>query len=301
MSKTVKIWLIVAASLILVGAVIFVCAMTALDWRLEEVSVFEYETCQFEINDSYKNIVISVAMTDVELVATDEAVCRVECRDIKNIEYSAEVVNDTLVIKSTDKRRWYERIGFGVMNGQGVTVYMPKGEYGNIEITSNTGGQKIPADFAFDSIALSANTGNISCFASAAADIKIKTGTGDIRLEDISARLVGLTVTTGRTHIKNVSCESFSSDGSTGIFEANGLISAESITVNRGTGDVKLNASDAPKITVETGTGNVSGSLLTNKNFMVDTNTGRITVPQTFSEQECRVTTTTGDIHFTIE
>ena len=301
MSKSVKIWLITAASLLLVGVVIFVCAMVGLDWRFEKVSVFEYERCQFEINDGYKNIVISVAMTDVELVATDEAVCRVECRDIKNIEYSAEVVNDTLVIKSIDKRRWYERIGFGVMNGQGVTVYMPKGEYGNIEITSNTGGQKIPADFAFDSIALSANTGNISCFASAAADIKIKTGTGDIRLEDISARLVGLTVTTGRTHVKNVSCDSLSSEGNTGDFDARGLICADSITVSRNTGDVRLNSSDAPKITVETGSGDVSGSLLTDKTFIADTTTGRVDLPRTVSEQECRVTTTTGNIDFTIE
>ena len=74
------------------------------------------------------------------------------------------------------------------------------------------------------------------------------------------------------------------------------LLPQKSFTIERSTGNVKFDRSDAAEIFVKTNTGNVTGSLLTDKVFTTQTDTGDVSVPKTVTGGRCEIKTDTGDI-----
>lgn len=74
------------------------------------------------------------------------------------------------------------------------------------------------------------------------------------------------------------------------------VIATEKLSIERTTGDVEFDDSDAADIFVKTGTGDVTGSLLTDKVFITQTDTGDVDVPQAITGGRCEINTNTGDI-----
>ncbi len=166
----------------------------------------------------------------------------------------------------------------------------------------------------------SSRTGNVNFCASASETVKIKTSTGNICVEDISAGALDLSVTTGKVTVSDVSCDgdvtvgvstgktyltdtrckSIISSGNTGDIYLDNVIATEKFSIERSTGDVKFDGCDAVEIYVKTDTGDVTGSLLTEKVFITRTDTGNVDVPKTVSGGKCEITTDTGDINISI-
>ena len=111
---------------------------------------------------------------------------------------------------------------------------------------------------------------------------------------------MGIALSTGKSELTDVSCNSFSSTGSTGDIILKNVIVKENMSVERSTGDVRFEKSDAGELTVITDTGDVKGSLLTDKIFVTQSDTGKVDVPETVSGGKCKVTTDTGDIRIEI-
>ena len=78
------------------------------------------------------------------------------------------------------------------------------------------------------------------------------------------------------------------------------MFAAETISIERSTGDVGFDRCDAGALEIATGTGDVAGSLLSDKVFIARSGTGRINVPETTSGGTCRIHTDTGDIHIEV-
>ncbi len=318
MSKQTKIWLIIAISLVLIGSIIFGGVMTVLKWDFTKLSTVKYETNEYNLDENYKNISIVTDTADVIFVASENSKSSVACYEQKNTKHSVSVKDDTLVIEITDTRKWYEYIGvnFGT---QKITVYIPQAEYGVLSIKSSTGDIKIPNEFKFENIDIKGSTGTVTNFASATQGVKIKTSTGNICVENISANTLDLTVSTGKitadtvtcvgdinisvstgkTNLNNIKCESFISSGSTGNLVMTNTV-AQNFCIKRSTGDVNLDGCDASEIFVETDTGNVSGTLLSDKVFITKTDTGSINVPKTSAGGKCEIITDTGNIKIDI-
>ena len=307
MRKAMKIGLIIGASLVFLGLIVFGGVMTMLKWDFTRLSTTKYETNTYEIGEAYKNISVNTNTADVILVPSEHAERRVICHEQKNIKHSVAVKEDTLVIEVVDTRKWYEHIGISFGSPK-ITVYLPQGEYAALSVTSSTGDVEIPKDFNFESIDISEDTGNVTCYASASEFIKIKTTTGDIRAENLSTGLLGVTsagdvkisVSTGKTSATDVKCKSLISSGNTGDMSLKNVIAAEAFSIERSTGDVKLDGCDAAELRITTDTGDVTGSLLSDKVFITQTDTGTVDVPQTTSGGRCKITTDTGDIKISI-
>lgn len=320
MSKTVKIWLIIAASLILIGCIIFGGVAAMLKWDFTKLSTNKYETNHYEINEICNNISIVTDTADVAFVPSENSKCSVVCYEQKNVKHSVTVKDSTLVIEGVDSRKWYEHIGIN-FDAPKITVYIPQGEYGGLSISSNTGDVEIPKDFKFSSIDISEDTGDVTSYASALGSIKIKTTTGRIYIEGISAHTLDLSVSTGKVtvsdatcegnvtvgvstgkaYLTNVACKSVISSGDTGDISLKNVIAAEKLSVERSTGDVRLDGCDAAEIFLETDTGDVVGTLLSDKVFIVNTDTGKKEVPNTVTGGRCEITTDTGDIRISIK
>lgn len=299
MTKKTKIWLITATFLLLTGCVIFGGVMTVYKWDFSKLSTNKYETNKYDINDNFKNISVNVKTADIVFVPSENAKAEVVCHEQDNAKHEVSVINDTLTIKLVDERKWYEYIGINFRTPK-ITVYLPQGEYGNLNIDSSTGDTKIPSNHTYNSIDISASTGDVECRASALESIKIKLNTGDIDIENITAENVDLTVTTGEIELKEVSCKNLSSNGSTGHITLKNVIAKEKFAIERSTGDVKFELCDANEIFVKTDTGDVKGSLLFDKVFITQTDTGSVNVPKTITGGRCEITTDTGDIKITV-
>lgn len=320
MSNKTKIWLTVATSLILIGCIVFVGVMTVLKWDFGKLSTTKYETHEYEINEDYKNIEIKTKTADVVFIAAEDNKCKVVCYEEKNLNHSVSVKDNTLIIEAEDTRKWYEHIGINFKSPK-ITVYIPQGEYGGLSIKGNTSDIKIPKDFKFESIDISVNTGDVANSACAEKDIKIKTTTGDIKIKDITSNALNLSVTTGDiavsdvncgdlkvkvttgdTKLTDVKCKNVVSGGNTGSISLKNVIAKEKFSINRTTGDVKFDSSDAAEISVKTDTGDVTGSLLSKKIFICDSNTGKVDVPTEFADYgKCEIKANTGDIIINIK
>ena len=315
-----KVWLITAASLILIGCILFAGVMTTLQWDFMALTTVQYETNTYEIGEVFDDIFINTDTADIAFVLSDDETCRVECHEEENAKHSVTVEDGTLTVELTDKRSVIGYIGLNFGSSK-ITVYLPKTEYANLLIRGDTGDVEIPDDFIFQDIDISLCTGDVELCASASGMIKIKTSTGGICAKNISVFSLDLTVSTGKvtvsdvscggdvtvavstgkTYLTNVACKSVISNGNTGDIYLKNVIATEKFSVERSTGDVKFDGSDATEIFVKTDTGDITGSLLTDKVFMAQTDTGNVNVPKTADGGRCEMITDTGDIKITIK
>ncbi len=300
MGKKMKIWLIIAASLVVIGCIIFGGAMAMFKWDFTKLSTVKYDINDYEINEDYKNISISTKTADISFEPSGNLKTSVICHEQKNVKHLVSVQDGALVIEIVDTRKWYEHIGINFGTPK-ITVYIPQGEYGTLSVNASTGDVEIPEEFKFESMDVLVSTGNVTNYASASETIKIKTSTGKICVENVSAKTLDLSVSTGKTNLTEIKCDSVISSGNTGDISMKNVVAAEKISIKRSTGDVRFEGSDAAEIIVETDTGNVAGSLLTDKVFVTETSTGRISVPKTTSGGKCEITTSTGDIEIDIK
>lgn len=320
MSKKTKAWLIVATSLILIGAIIFSGVMSVLKWDFSKLSTTKFQTNIYDITENYKNISIKSNTSDISFLATDSDKTTVVCNEEINLKHSVTVKDNTLLIEINDTRKWYQYIGVS-FGKQSITVKLPKGEYGILSINTDTSDVKIPKELKFESVDISLSTGDVTNLASANDFIKIKTSTGNINAENITADSVNLTastgkitaknlnckddiklkVSTGKTNLLDIKCKNLVSSGSTGDIHLSNVISTEKFDIKRSTGNVKFELCDSADLSITTDTGDVKGSLLSEKIFITQTDTGKIDVPKTLTGGKCEISTDTGDIIITIK
>ena len=319
MKKSAKIWLITAACLVLAGGVVCCLAMAAHHWDFSLLGE-KAETRTVEINEDFQNISIKSDTDDVEFRLSDDGKCKVVCLEKEKEQHTVAVNGGTLVIEKNDTRDWNDFISLFSFESTSITVYLPQSEYDSLFIDEDTGDITIPEEFVFGSIDIGVDTGDVDCRASASELLRIKSDTGDIHLEGLSAGEldltvstghidarsvvcdgnIGITVSTGKTNLTDVSCKSFSSTGDTGDIIMKKTIAEGMISIERSTGDVSFDGCDAGELMIETDTGDVKGDLLSDKIFIARSDTGGIDVPETATGGKCKITTETGDIKIVI-
>ena len=313
-------WLITAFSLILLGGISFIFVMTVLKWDFEKLSLAEYRDADYTLSEGFENISVTVKNADVEFKPAFDGKTRVVCHEQQKMPHSVSVKSGTLVIGVKDSRSWYEHIGFW-FGSEKITVYIPEKEYGILSVKSDTGDIIIPAGFGFESMEITASTGDITNYAPVFGSMEITASMGNIHTENISAERIVLSVTTGRitasgincegginvkvstgkSELSDIMCESFRSDGNTGDIRLKNVIVQGKLEIERSTGNVSFDGCDAGSISVETDTGDVSGSFLSSKVFTAETDTGRINVPKNGNGGRCEIETDTGDIKITVK
>ncbi len=320
MKRQTKIWLILAASFLAVGCIMFGCVMSALQWDFRQLSTTQFETNVYSVTEPYTNVSIVGDTADIVFLPSDDNTTKVVCYEEQGLRHTVSVQDDRLVVQFVNTEKWYEHIGINFESPK-ITVYMPKGAYGALTIKTDTGDVTIPKAFTFESMDIQGSTGDVTNEASVSHNIKVWVSTGAIRMEKVTAEAldlavstgkvtttdvtctgdVAVSVSTGKTVLTNVSCASFLSSGNTGDISLYNVIAANKLSIARTTGDVTFERCDAAELVVTTDTGDVRGSLLTDKVFMAHSDTGRVTVPETTSGGRCKITTDTGsiDIHLT--
>ena len=319
MKRSTKIWLIVAASLVLAGALAFVGVMIMLNWNFNLLSTDKHQTNVHEISDGYENVLIQTDTADVAFVPSADGKTTVTCEEKAGLIHTVEVKDGTLRIVLNDTRKWYEYIGIN-LGGTKVTVALPGESYGALTVACVTGNVTLPSDLAFSSIDVKGGTGNVTCAARVQGKMQIKLSTGDISVERSAVGAMDLSVTTGKIALSSVTiregvaigvstgkailtdvaCATLTSSGDTGAIALKNVIATDSISIERSTGDVSFEGCDGGEIRVKTSTGDVAGTLLSEKVFITKTSTGKVQVPSSASGGKCEISTSTGDIKISI-
>lgn len=256
-------------------------------------------------------------------------------------EYAPEyaIDSDTLVINIVDNRKWFDHIG--IFSGEvSMTLYLPESRYVSLTAATDTGDITVSEKLSFTGSSVATSTGDIKFLAKIDGELALATSTGDITVSDqelisLDASVstgeifienvkatgrITLSGSTGRTELHSVEADGITSKGSTGdillknvyvekdIFIERGTgdvtltsVLSDSFVIKTSTGDVKLNLSDADSIEITTDTGRVDAILLTEKIFKCESSSGNIKIPDTHSGGNCRVKTSTGNIHITID
>ena len=320
MSKVTQIWLIIATFLVIIGLIIFIAVMTVNNWNFTKLNTVKFETNTYQIAEEFNKISIETDTADILFMPSDDDTCKVVCFEAKNTKHSVATQDGTLAINMANNRKWYEYISIN-LNSPKITVYLPNAEYGALLIKESTGDIKIPKNFSFQSIDISATTGDVKCLASALELIKIKLSTGDIDIENVTAKMFDLSVSTGHVtatsiacqndfkvsvstgdaKLTDISCKNIISNGSTGDIYLKNVIANQRFNIKRSTGDVKLEKCDAGELFMITDTGDIKGSLLSDKVFIAQSDTGSVKLPKTVTGGRCEITTDTGNINISIE
>lgn len=301
MSKTIKKWLITAASLTALGFIILIGAMAALDFDFSKISTLKYETNTYEVNGDFDKISIDVNITDIVFAQSDDESCQVVCFEAEKVKHSVRCTNGTLTIGVTDNRKWYDYFGISFASPK-MTIYLPKSEYASLLIDTDTSDINIPKSFSFNELEIESDTGNVDCMANVSDSIKIESDTGDIGISSVSSKCdIDIKTDTGSIKLTDVDCTNFSAESDTGNISLVNVIAEDGIYVESDTGNVKLKNSDASKLSIETDTGDVTGTLLSEKIFIAKSSTGRVKVPDTESGGKCEIRTATGNIKIDIQ
>lgn len=322
MRRATKVCIIVAASLMLMGALVLGVGLALGGGETIRFGGIEYVEHEYRIDYEFENISIKCKTADINFLPSSDSAARVVCSESDNLRYTVSAnAEGTLEIELVDSRKWYEHISFFSIGKSEINVYLPAGEYGALSIEGSTGDVDIPEEFAFESVDVSLNTGDVECYASAKGLLKIKASTGDIHLEGVTAGALDLSVSTGRVSVSSVKCEgdvslkvstgkadlvdvdckSFSSTGNTGGLVMKDVVAEGIFSIERSTGDVSFDGCDAAEIYVTTDTGDVRGSLLTDKVFITETDTGKVDVPKSTTGGRCEIKTDTGDVKITVK
>lgn len=215
------------------------------------------ETNEYEIKENFNDIKIITNTANIDLVLSENLNTLIVCEEQKNIKHSVNVKEDSLLIEIDENRKWYEHIGISTSK---ITVYLPKSEYGELIMESDT---------------------------------------GNIHIENINANKLDLSTSTGNLKIVNTKCKNLFSKSDTGNILLEKVIASEKFKIETDTGNVKFKDSDASDIFVKTDTGNVTGNILTDKVIFAESDTGNIDVPKVMADEKCEIVTETGNIKIT--
>lgn len=320
MRAKTKVWIMFGVFFALLGLVLFSAGMSLNAWNFTELTTEKYETNTYEIKEDFKAVSINADTADVSLVLTEEEICKVVCHEPVKEKHAVAVQNETLSVTATDARKWFDKITFVSFDSPYLEIYLPKTVYEKLVIELSTGDIQLPRGFSFQNIEIGTSTGDIECAASAEKAVQLCASTGDINLDGTKADSIELSVSTGRINVKNVVCDGkmqvgvstgkteltsvcckeFTSVGTTGYISFVHTIVDDKLSVERSTGDVLFDRSDAGEIFVETSTGYVKGTLLSEKVFFAESDTGDIDVPKTMAGGKCEIKTDTGNIEIEI-
>ena len=319
MKTSTKVWLAIAAALVLLGGAVFVGAMTLAKWDFGSLGAEKFETNTTVISEGFRDITIQGATEDITFLPAEDGACRVVFHETEKQKHFAKVQAGTLEIGVIDSRDWQDHL-FST-GAPTITVYLPERAYGKLTIVEDTGDASISKEFSFETIDIEVSTGDVECHASVTGTIGIRTSTGGIRLEGASADAVSLkastgkvevahvtwrgafdlTVSTGKAVLTEVTCARFMTKGNTGSITCTDVMVDGVMAIERTTGDVTFELCDAGELQVQTDTGDVTGSLRSAKVFIVQSDTGKIDVPESVTGGKCKITSDTGDIRIRIE
>ncbi len=319
MKKSVKILIIISVCFVAVGMLLIFAAAASVNFDFEQMSGLHGTNETYTYDESYavENIAIDVTESDVRLVASPNGELQIKCIESNKIYHEIKIENGTLYITRTDTRKWFERIFNIYLSEISVTVYLPEGQYGSLDVKTVSGDIAAEVNATFDTAELESASGDVKFLANADENLILTSVSGDIVLYGVKTKSTYISSTSGSIDISDVSiaaaaeikttsgeiditsanAEQIYVKSTSGSVELENTVALSLLKVETTSGDISFDLCDAEKLWLESVSGDVYGSLLSGKIYSTDTVSGRVSVPPTtVTGGECRISTTSGNI-----
>ena len=274
-----------------------------MNFDMGKLNNMKYEETTYTVDGEFENINLRAVECDIIFSPSDSGKCTVCCTETDKIKHRVSVKNNTLEITRTDNSKWYEHIGiFWGPQAYSITVNLPRKIYRELYISSVSGNISLPSDFEFSSVKLKSTSGDINFLSSAADEITAESTSGNINIENIRGDFADIGTVSGDITLSDIRNDKISVSSISGDITAFDSLAQEKISINSTSGNVILTNCDSEDIKIKTVSGDVRGTLLSAKKFTANTVSGDISLPDSISEtQTCQITTTSGDISFSIK
>ncbi len=316
MKKSIKITLLVAAALVLVGCAIAILAL-ALGGSFREST----REVVHAVEGEFVSMDIHTDMANVRLEVSEDGTCYAVCDEIDRISYTVELRDGVLLLRETDDRQWYEYIGINVGGIPRVTLYLPKGAYDRLTIKTSSGdivSEEVGLSFTHVSLATGSgsirmsspvreeltadsSSGNIALSDMTLTSLTATSSSGDISLADLTATTLHASTSSASLSLSYVRADEMELDTSSGKLTLYHVFAEKSLQAVTSSGAIRLDNCDAGKLYLQSASGSITGSLSTDKLFDVHTNSGRVICPPSVAGGgDCVVRTSSGDISLII-
>ena len=302
MKKSKKILITVAVILIAVGMICGFCGICSLGFNFNEISTSDFVTHTYTVDDDFTNIIIEDAASNINFYKSNDDKCRVLCDEREKVTHTVVNENKTLTVRVKDERNWFERINIGIfVSDMRVSVYLPKNKYDSLNAASMSGDIDVANEFTFDNAKVGSISGDVSVKADVKQELNISSTSGDVIINNISAtECINASSVSGEIDLSNVKGKEIFANTISGGVMLTDTVASQKLKANSTSGEIDLKRCDAKNIVLDTVSGEISGTLLSNKQFITETTSGTVNVPQSVSNEECRITTVSGDIYIEI-
>lgn len=302
MKKSKKILITVAVILVAVGMICGFCGIYSLGFNFNEISTSDFVTHTYTVEDDFTNIIIEDAESNINFYKSNDDKCRVLCDEREKVTHTVVNENNTLTVRVKDERNWFERINIGFfIADMRVSVYLPKNKYDSLNAASMSGDIDVANEFTFDNAKVGSISGDVSVKADVKQELNISSTSGDVIINNISAtECINASSVSGEIDLSNVKGKEIFANTISGGVMLTDTVASQKLKANSTSGEIDLKRCDAKNIVLDTVSGEISGTLLSNKQFITETTSGTVNVPQSVSNEECRITTVSGDIYIEI-
>lgn len=321
-----KIWLFISILCIAVGLGLMLASGLRSGGDLEDVlsgvGYAERPTEKtYNVDESFHSISVRESSADVQLLPAEDGRCRVTCGESERCHYRVSVEKDTLTVVREDKNKGHIGISF-YSESIPVRIYLPEQSYRALTVDCTSGDVEAASGFRFDKAQISTGSGEITLEDFTAKGLALSSTSGDLRLSRCSLGSLQLNSTSGEIQLEESVCtgdaklRATSGDitledstlGSLDLSCTSGEVSLSrtvcdgALKVETTSGEISLGDVGAKSFDLSTTSGDVEGSVRGPVDFIVDTNSGDIhTSGGVRGAAPCRVSTSSGDVDLEAE
>ena len=225
---------------------------------------------------------------DVTIVPTTENTYRLEAGSEGYHDVTLE--NGTLRIVR-NKQRMERRLFF---SGSGeLTLYLPKGQYQALDVTTASGDIEVRQDFA--TVHITGASGDVMLAGTYPGKVTVQTASGDVALEGIFGGALEVQTASGSQNLKG----RFASGklrSASGDMELSGTSFGENLAVETASGDVTLSNVLAQALRLRSASGDVRMERICAETLDAESRSGDLDLERVLSKSDFLCKTTSGDV-----
>lgn len=286
--------LIIAVIALILGGVFFGFAF----YQNGSFDFHSYVTKTEVIEDDFSSIVADLDEAKLSLLPATDGKCTLVITERAKLPHTFTAESGTLKLQAP-KKHWYDHITI-FSKVQPITLYLPASEYDTLTLKTDTGDITVDNAFTFESISLTASTGDIALYASAKDTCRIKTSTGAITAKDMKAASFIAERSTGDLHIENLAVSgTVKIKGSTGKATLKNICAGGALDIITSTGNIHADTVSADSLSIDGSTSKIALSKIDIKTFTdLKASTGDISI-QEMQGDSLKIRTSTADARLT--
>ena len=190
------VWNLIGLVLCVIGIAIMMKTLIKVGFNMDAFSNVNLVTNTYDMEDSFTELLVSGNADDIIIVPSKDGICHITLLEEEKALHQVKLEEDTLTIRSTNNKEWYQQIWFLTQNPS-ITIALPERIYGSITIENNVGEIEL-AELSCKELFVTLNANDVSLQRVIASEgLYIKNNTGDIEFEECDAPVITMENMTG--------------------------------------------------------------------------------------------------------